>query len=137
LLLGPMLASAAGHFAGLTPGILPVWLVLPAYLGLGTLIGTRFSGMSLRQFTASLLAGLTITLIAVLMTVLAAVPVGYALNMPAAHAIVAFSPGGLETMVALGAAMGASPGFVAACHILRLVMLMVLIPLAFGQRREA
>lgn len=136
LLLGPLAASAAGQVSGLTPGVPPVWLTLPAFLVMGCLIGSRFSGMTLRALRASLVAGLAVTTIAVLMAVLVALPVAVALAMPAAHVLVAFAPGGIETMVALGAAMGASPGFVAASHILRLLILTVLIPLSLGRRRR-
>lgn len=41
----------------------------------------------------------------------------------------AFAPGGLETMIAMGVVMGAVPGFVAACHMTRLMVLSVLLPL--------
>ena len=58
----------------------------------------------------------------------AALPVAWALEMPVAHVLVAFSPGGLETMIALGAVLAVVPGFVAACHIMRLVVLSVLLP---------
>ncbi len=33
-------------------------------------------------------------------------------------------------MIALAAALGANPGFIAACHIIRLLILSVLIPVA-------
>jgi uncharacterized protein len=128
MLLGPLIVSAIGHVAGLSPGTLPGWLMAAAFLGLGTLIGSRFSGMSAALVRSGLVAGLTTTSIAVVMAALAALPVAYALNMPGAHVLAAFSPGGLETMIALGAAMGASPGFVAASHVVRLLILSALLP---------
>lgn len=136
LLLGPFAVSALGQISGLTPGGLPNWLLLPAFLVLGALIGTRFAGMTFRRFRESLAAGLTATAIAVAVATLAALPVAVWLDMPAAHVVVAFAPGGLETMIALGAAMGASPGFVAATHIVRLLILTFLIPLSLGRRRD-
>lgn len=134
LLLGAMAVSALGHVTDLTPGAVPAMLLVPAFLVLGTLIGTRFAGMSRAQFAGSLLAGLSITAISITCACLAALPVALALSMPAAHVLAAFAPGGLETMIALGAAMGASPGFVAACHVARLLILVMLIPLFVGRR---
>ena len=128
MLLGPLIVSAIGHVGGISPGALPGWIMAAAFLGLGVLIGARFSGMSAGLVRGALLAGLTTTGIAVGMTALAAVPVAYALNMPVAHVLAAFSPGGLETMIALGAAMGASPGFIAASHVIRLLILSLLLP---------
>lgn len=135
MLLGAMAVSAATHATSLTPGAVPSELMIPTFAVLGTLIGTRFSGMSLAQFRAALAAGLITTAIAVGVATLIALPVAAVLSMPAAQVLAAFSPGGLETMVALGAAMGASPGFVAACHFMRLMILSVLIPLSLRRVR--
>lgn len=136
ILLGPMLASMLGHVSGLTPGTLPGWLMMPAFLVMGTLIGTRFSGMLPAQLRDALLAGLLTTAIGVAVTALAALPVALALGMPAAHVLTGFAPGGLETMIALAAAMGANPGFIAACHISRLLILSLLIPLSLQRSRR-
>jgi uncharacterized protein len=137
LLLAAMLVSALGHVTEVTSGSLPAYLVTPALLVLGTMIGTRFVNLTRAQILGAQLAGLTTTLIAVSVTTAAALPVALALGMPAAHVLAAFAPGGLETMIALGATMGASPGFVAACHVARLLILIGLIPLFLGRRAPA
>jgi len=129
MLLGPMIASGIGHMSGLTPGTVPGWILSIAFIGMGALIGSRFSGMSPALVRSGLLAGLVSTGLAVVLSVAAALPVAMALNMPGVHVMTAFSPGGFETMIALGVAMGASPGFVAACHVMRLVVLSALLPL--------
>ncbi|MGJ8627778.1 MAG: AbrB family transcriptional regulator [Sulfitobacter sp.] len=128
LLLGAMVVSALGHLTSLAPGVMPAWIILSAYLVLGSLIGTRFSGVTPARFIGGLTAGIAITLVAVGLAALAAVPVALALGMPIAHVLVAFAPGGLETMIALGAVLNVIPGFVAACHIARLLVLSVLLP---------
>jgi len=56
--------------------------------------------------------------------------------MPVAHVLVAFAPGGLETMIAMGAVLGVVPGFVAACHVARLMVLTVLVPAMLGRVRD-
>lgn len=129
LLMAGMAVSAVGHLGGWTPGSVPAALTTPALLVLGALIGTRFSDTSAAQFRSSVLAGLATTLISVCVASLAAVVVALALDMPTPHVLAAFAPGGLETMIALGATMGANAGFVAACHVARLLILLVLIPL--------
>ncbi|MDK3016367.1 AbrB family transcriptional regulator [Pseudodonghicola flavimaris] len=137
LLLGPMVASAGGHVTGLSTGSLPLWLSMPAFLVMGTVIGTRFSGVSLALLRSALMAGLAVTAISVAVMTLAAFPVALALAMPTAHVLTGFAPGGLETMIALGAAMGANPGFITACHVLRLLILSALIPLTLRRARRA
>ncbi|MBK0326768.1 AbrB family transcriptional regulator [Rhodobacteraceae bacterium F11138] len=137
LLLAAMTVSAAGHATDLTPGTIPPAMLTPAFLVLGTMIGTRFAGLRRDQLFSALPAGLAVTLISVLVAALAALPVAAALGMPTAHVLTAFAPGGLETMIALGATMGASPGFIVASHVARLMILLVLIPLFLGRQRRA
>lgn len=136
LLLGPMVVSALAHLSGLVTGTLPAWLLLPAYVVLGSLIGTRFSGVPLARFVSGLGAGMAITVVAVVMAGLGAVPVAWALGMPLAHVLVAFAPGGLETMIAIGVVLGVIPGFVAACHIARLLVLTVYLPMMLARLKS-
>lgn len=133
LLLGAMTVSALGHLTELADGVMPAGVILPAYLVLGSLIGTRFSGVGLGLFLNGLAAGVVITLIAVGAAVLGSVPIALALEMPLAHVLVALAPGGLETMIAMGVVLSVVPGFVAACHIMRLLVLSVLLPVMLAR----
>ena len=133
MLIGPMLVSSLAHVTGLAPGVLPLWLVMPAYVVLGALIGTRFSGVRLDDLTKGLAAGLAVTCLAVGLALLGAIPVAMALGMPLAHILVAFAPGGFETMIAMGSVLGISPGFVAACHMMRLFILSAVLPLMLAR----
>jgi len=129
LLIGAMLFTGVWQLSGVAPGVVPEWLVLPAYVALGALIGTRFSGVTGAALLGNLGAGLAITGVAVAYAGVAAVLVALALGMPPSHVLLAFAPGGIETMIAMGVVMGVVPGFVAACHITRLMVLSVLLPL--------
>lgn len=130
MVLGPMAVTGLTHVSGAVEGHVPSLMLTPAFLVLGTLIGTRFSGMSLRALRDSAMAGAGVTLFGAAIATAASAPVAMALDLPVAHVLVAFAPGGLETMFALGVVMGVSPGLVAACHIMRLLILTLLIPLA-------
>ena len=128
LLIGAMIVSSIGHLSDLTPGRLTPYIALPGFLVIGTLIGSRFSGITLEQLRRYLLAGLTTTALTVGIAILVALPVATFLDMPLVHVLVAFAPGGLETMIAMGAVLGANAGFIAACHVGRLLFLTVLVP---------
>ena len=132
-LIAAMLISSVGQLTELTPGTLPAQLVIPCLVVVGVLIGVRFSGISITELLKSLNAGLVTTLVTIVIACLVAIPVAAFLQMPTAHVIIAFSPGGLETMVAMGAAVGANAGFVAACHVGRLFLLTVFVPLLTGK----
>lgn len=129
LLLGAMVSSGVAHGAGWSVGGLHPVLAAAAFVTLGTLIGARFSGIGWTAFRSALGAGLAATLVAVAVTVVVAVLMIDLLPMPLSTMLAAFAPGGFETMVALGAVLGANPGFVASCHVARLMILTGLIPL--------
>ena len=108
---------------------------MPCFLMMGTLIGTRFSGITIDQLKNALFAGLTTTIISILCAIIVSVPIAYYLTMQPAQVVVAFAPGGLETMIAMGAVLGANPSFVAACHVWRLLLLPIMVPFLIGRNK--
>ncbi|MBR9843780.1 MAG: AbrB family transcriptional regulator [Rhodobacteraceae bacterium] len=132
-LIAGLLVSASSHFFDLTPGAIHPGIALAGFTAIGTLIGTRFRGITLADLRRALLAALSATAVTLGLTVGIAAPVAGLLGMPAAHVVVAFAPGGLETMIAMGAILGADAGFVAACHLGRLLFLPVLLPMMLGR----
>jgi membrane AbrB-like protein len=133
ILISGLIISSIGHALEYTPGTLPPKIALPCFMIMGTLIGTRFSGITIYQLKTALFAGLVTTFVSVLLAVIAAVPISYYLMMQPEQVIVAFAPGGLETMIAMGAVLGANPSFVAACHVGRLLLLPILVPFLIGR----
>jgi membrane AbrB-like protein len=133
LLIGAMLVSMIGHGFDVTPGQMPGWMALPAFVVLGTLIGTRFGNVSLTELRKSAYAGGLATLITALIAFAFAIGTAWAIGLPLQHLLIAFAPGGLETMVAMSVALGITPGFVAACHLARLLVLSVVVPLLFAR----
>lgn len=129
LLIGAMLVSSVGHLSALAPGVLEPKVTMACLVVMGTLIGSRFSGTSLSQILRFAGGGVAITALTTCLATLAALPIAMFLDMPLPHVLVAFAPGGLETMIVMGAVLGANPGFVAACHVGRLFVLSLLIPI--------
>lgn len=135
MLLAGMAVGTAARLTDLVPGGLSHFIAFPVLAALGALIGTRFAGISLTALRQSALAGLAGTTLAAGLTLLAAWAAMGIVDMPLAHVLVAFAPGGLETMAVIGAAIGANPGFVAAAHVGRLLLLSVLIPIFVARAR--
>lgn len=133
LLIGGLVVSAAAHLTEIAPGGLHPSLSLAGYVVIGTLIGSRFTGLTVAQIRSVAFAGAATTVVSVVLAVGAAVPVAAFLDIPLAHVVIAFAPGGLDTMLAMGALLNADPGFVAACHVGRLLMLTVIVPLLVGR----
>lgn len=128
-LIAGMIIGATARLSGYAPGGLSPWIAYPVLATIGTLIGTRFSGITLSQLKTSALAGLANSILTASLALVAAWLAKDIVQMPLLHVLVAFAPGGLETMTVMALAIGANPGFVAAAHVGRLLFLSVLVPL--------
>lgn len=129
LLMGGLLISSAVHVTEIIPGTVPGWLTIPAFTLMGTLIGTRFGGATWALLRGVLGASLVMTGIALIVSGAAALLVSVFIEVPPAHLLIAFAPGGLETMAAMGIMLDANPAFIAAHHVSRILFLTLAIPL--------
>ncbi len=132
-LMAALFAAALLTGTGFAEGRAPDWITQPALAGIGTLIGARLASLPPRMILRHAGAGLASTALAAGIATLAAIAVHRLLNMTLPHVLTAFAPGGLETMLAIGAAMGANPGFTAAAHVARLLMLSALVPVVIAR----
>jgi len=55
--------------------------------------------------------------------------------LPLMQLLIAFAPGGVETMAAMSVLLDADPAFVAAHHVLRLFVLTALVPIVLRLRK--
>jgi membrane AbrB-like protein len=126
--LGPLLGSAAAHFAGWIEVDPPYLLMAVAQLVLGSAVGARFSGTPIALIGRTLLLGAGATVIMLLITL----AFGAALHALTGHSLplllLAFIPGGFTEMSLIALAMGVDPAFVVTHHSVR-VFLVVLIAL--------
>lgn len=129
LLMGGLCVSSFFHLSEWVTGIVPSWLTIPAFIFMGTLIGTRFNGVSLALIKSALKASIASTTITLILAAFAATLVSLFIDVPYTHLLIAFAPGGLETMAAMGIMLGANPAFIAAHHVLRILFLTAIIPL--------
>ncbi|SIO53311.1 hypothetical protein SAMN05444722_3197 [Rhodovulum sp. ES.010] len=136
LLLGGMAVSASGHASGLVEGAVPAWLSTPAFVTMGMLIGTRFSGVTPRMVVSALRASGLLTGFAVIVSLGAAALVSRLLDIPMLTALIAFAPGGLETMMAMSLLLNADPAYVAAHHVFRLLLLTLALPILVARMRK-
>lgn len=128
-LLAGMAVSSGLHAFDLTPGRMPDLLNFIAFLIMGMLIGSRFSGQTWQAVREALSAGLCVTAINIVVALIGAALITVSLGAPISQLIVAFAPGGVEAMAAIALMLGIDPAFVAAHHVARLMMLTFLIPM--------
>lgn len=137
LLLGGVAVSIFIHITGLASGGVPNWLSQPTYIVLGSLIGTRFSRASLRDMRKAFLAGGVVTVAVVLLASIVALLVSRLTGVPINAVMIAFAPGGLETMAAMAVMMHADTAYVGSHHVLRLLFLSVLMPWVLRKKPAA
>jgi uncharacterized protein len=128
LLLAGIVLSTTTHLAGVTDGRSPLWLTYAAFLVLGSLIGTRFRGTTLAMLRAALVAGVAVTALMGAMAAACAFALAPLIGLSPALLLIAYAPGGLETMIAMSLQLNLNPAFVTAHHVFRLLFLTALIP---------
>jgi membrane AbrB-like protein len=131
VLLGPMIISAALHFAGVTASRPPVELVAAAQIVLGTSIGARFAGTPRRTIGRALLLSLGATAILLAITAAFALLIAALLDLPESQVLLAYSPGGIAEMSLIALSLGVDPAFVSTHHVARIFMIVMIAAPAF------
>jgi membrane AbrB-like protein len=126
--LGAMAVSMVARFAGVFDGAMPTTLQTVIFVMVAAVIGSRFHGITLTEFRKAAAGGVVGTVITAIIATTAAVGAAFFVDMPIGQIWLGLSPGGLESMGALGIALGYDTAFIAAHHVSRLLMLTAAIP---------
>ena len=129
ILIGPMFASALFHGAGWTDAKAPMELVAVAQVVLGSSIGCRFSGLSLRSIARVMGIGAVATLAMVAIAAGVAAATAAATGMHFDALFMAFAPGGVTEINLVALSLNIDPVFVASMHLARVAFLMIAAPL--------
>ena len=128
-LVGPMLASAAVHIAGVTGSTPPMELVAIAQVVIGSAIGARFAGSPLKWVLKIIAASIGSTSLMLGATVGFAWVLAPLSGISFAPIVLAFAPGGLAEMSLIALALGIETAFVATHHVARIAMIVIVAPL--------
>ncbi|WP_407649031.1 AbrB family transcriptional regulator [Devosia algicola] len=126
--LGSMAVSTSAKLAGWFEGALPSPLVIFTLIMVGTLIGSRFAGISRAEIVRAAFGGIVATMATVGIVTVVAFTASLIVDMPFAQIWLGLSPGALEGMGALGVALGYDTAFIGAHHVIRLLLLSFVIP---------
>jgi uncharacterized protein len=130
LLFGPLMASAILHGGGFLAVTMPPSLTVAAMVGLGTLAGSRFTGLSARLLLWYLSAALGAFAVSLAAAAFIGIAVSLAVPVPVGDIIVAYAPGAVDAMMVLALALNLDPVFVGAHHVARVFVVLVGMPLA-------
>jgi membrane AbrB-like protein len=133
LMFGAMSGSGILHGTGLIQASLPWWLGSAAVVTLGAMAGARFANTSPRMLLSYLGAAVGSFAVAAMVAASFALTVAAMLPFRIADVIVAFAPGGLDTMMVLALALHLDPIYVGAHHLAR--FLVVSLAVAMAARR--
>ncbi|MBB4053154.1 hypothetical protein GGR20_002811 [Devosia subaequoris] len=128
MVLGAMAAATGAKLGGFYTEAMPTPLVIATFVLTGALIGSRFVGITRTEFLAAATGGLIATAMTVSIVTVMAFGVGQLVDMPFGQIWLGLSPGALEGMGALGIALGYDTAFIAAHHVIRLLLLSFAIP---------
>jgi membrane AbrB-like protein len=119
--LGPLMLSAIAHVTGLTHASPPAVLVATAQLVIGVTLGLRFKGIA----PAALLRFMGLSVLSVIAMLGIGVAIAAVVSLtgvaPMAVMVLSLAPGGLVEMGLIALSLQASPIFVTAHHLVRIL----------------
>jgi membrane AbrB-like protein len=130
-LLGPMLLSAGVHLAGWTAASPPFELLAAAQVVVGSALGARFAGVSLRRAWPYLVIGAGSGLIMMALAWLASALFAEGVGVDPMGLLLALVPGGLVEMGLIALSLGIDTAMVSTLHVLRIGLIILVAPLFF------
>ena len=127
-LFGAMIGSSVLHGTGWIDGGLPPLVRGIALIGIGTLIGSRFSRMKGSTLLRHLTAGLGSFAIAIAISAVFVTIVAWTTHVGFADILVAYAPGAMDAMLALALTLHIDPIFVGAHHLSRFIFVTIATP---------
>lgn len=129
-ILGPMILTAALSLSGLIQHRPPAEMIQAAQLFIGIAVGVKYVGITGRELRIDVTAGLVYAVILAAISLVfieAIMQLGLA---PALDAFLAYLPGGQAEMVIIAIIAGADLAYVVSHHLLRMIIVITLSPLA-------
>jgi membrane AbrB-like protein len=130
MMIGPMALSALVHGLGWTASHPPALAVAAAQVVVGASIGARFAGVSAREVARLFVASIGATAVLLALTVAFAGGLSLITPLPPRELILAYAPGGVVEMSLVSLALGVDVAFVSTHHIARILLIVLLAPLA-------
>ncbi len=129
-LLAGMIVSAGGHATGLVDGLAPSWAIFTAFALTGAALSARMSRVTAEQAKRYAVAGLSIVATSLVISFVFALIAQAATGLSLGQIWLAYAPGGVEAMAAIGLSLGYEPAYVAVHHFARIFALLLIVPIA-------
>ncbi len=131
LMIGGLVVSCIAHGAGLTGATMPTWLLAPAIVLIGTNVGARFGGSDPKALVAMLAPALASTAVTFATAALAALATAKMLQLPRLQVLMAFAPGGLDSIGVLVFTLKLDAAYVTVHQLVRFLGIAATLPVLF------
>lgn len=128
---GPMMLAGITHIAGWITVAPPTLFIITAQIVMGTVIGSRFVGATLKEVGKDIGLSLIASILMLVSGALLAVLISRVVGMPIAQIFLAFAPGGLTEMSLLTLAINQDVAFVSVAHLVRIALVIAIAPVVF------
>jgi membrane AbrB-like protein len=135
-IVGPMVMSGIVHAAGLTTVRLPLELLVFAQIGVGVLLGCQFRGLTLREFSHTMVWGILNAIVLLSVTAVVVTMVSHWTGFDNVSVLMAFAPGGQTELNLLAFILGVDVAYVALHHLARLAIVILGAQLVFATQKS-
>ncbi len=137
-IVGPMLVSGFAHVFGLTEARVPLEVLIIAQISVGTLLGAQFRGLTMKEFSNTMVWGIAYAFVLLVITGFTAQWVSQLTGFSPVSVLLAFAPGGQTELNLLAFVLGLDVAYIALHHLVRLGVVILGAQLVFktqGWRR--
>jgi hypothetical protein len=124
-IVGPMILSGILHAAGVTTAKVPLEVLTLAQISVGAMLGCQFRGLTMREFTGTMVWGIANTVVLLAITGLVVVGVSHVTGFDPVSVLLAFAPGGQTELNLLAFILGLDVAYVAMHHLVRVAMVII------------
>lgn len=134
-IVGPMLVSGIAHAFGFTFAKVPLEVLVIAQISVGVLLGCQFRGLTLQEFTSTMVWGIAYAVVLLVITALAAHWVAKLTGFDPISVLLGFAPGGQTELNLLAFVLGLDVAYVALHHLMRLAIVILGAQIVFKSQK--
>jgi membrane AbrB-like protein len=135
-IVGPMLVSGTAHALGWTLAAVPLEVLIIAQISVGVLLGCQFRGLTLKEFTSTMVWGIAYAVVLLVFTAVVAHYVARWTGFDPVSVLLAFAPGGQTELNLLTYVLGLDVAYVALHHLMRLGIVILGAQLVFKTQKS-
>lgn len=135
-IVGPMLVSGVLHASGITSAKMPLEVLIFAQVSVGVLLGCQFRGLTMKEFTGTMIWGIGNTVVLLAITAAVVVGVSHITGFDPVSVLLAYAPGGQTELNLLAFILGLDVAYVALHHLVRLAVVIIGAQIVFRTRTD-